>query len=625
MSVATGIAEEQITTDLARIAAITRTPEAEFENLGSAIVDLGNKMAGSETEIIELTQRLAGALSTVGVSTQDILGIASALTALGVNAEAGGTAVSKFFTEMVAATTGAGQASDANAKKLREQQDRITDLSASLETARARMQQFGRNTPASQVEATTAQIAKYERELSQARADMVKLQSASAGAGGRLEKFAGVAGLTIDQFKNLVQTDPSQAFVRIIEGIARIKAAEGPAAALSALEDIGIDDSRMRDALLRLAQGSDVLEKALDVSNTAWGENKALQEEAGRATQTTAVQWQLLVNTLQEEFLKVWDTVRQDVLEVMGIFRTQVIPRIQEIVKAFQELSPETRKQIETFFGLAASIGPVIFGLGIVAGILSGLLTPVGLVATAIGILAAAWITNAGDIQGKVLPVLKKIQTAFEFIKALLEPLGPIIGQAFETIGPILKQVADVVGPVLGKAFEIAVEHLKLLMGLLGRFVSFNVTIWGLVASIVERVAREIGAFFEQHIRPKLEAFGQWINDNVLQPLLGFLRIMAGLFETLGLPGLGDIGGAIRGAELALQQQAAGIRAGGPGAATNNVEVTINNPSVPDQTAAEAFAAQVQNAVLNAMIAAERQSEAPPILGVPGQTFIAST
>jgi hypothetical protein len=155
--------------------------------------------------------------------------------------------------------------------------------------------------------------------------------------------------------------------------------------------------------------------------------------------------------------------------------------------------------------------------------------------------------------------------------------------------------------------------------------VSFNVTIWGLVASIVERVAREIGAFFEQHIRPKLEAFGQWINDNVLQPLLGFLRIMAGLFETLGLPGLGDIGGAIRGAELALQQQAAGIRAGGPGAATNNVEVTINNPSVPDQTAAEAFAAQVQNAVLNAMIAAERQSEAPPILGVPGQTFIAST
>ena len=288
MSGATGIAEEAITTDLARIAAITKTPQEEYENLASSIVALGNTMAGTESEIIELTQRLAGALTTVGVSQQDILGIASAMTALGINAEAGGTAVSKFFTQMVAATNGTSGVTEEQTKKMREQQDRIADLSTSLQVAQERQKQFGRNTPAAQVEQTTAQIAKYERELAQAKSDMSKLQSASSGAGGSLAKFAGVAGVTIDQFKNLVQTDPSQAFVKIIQGIGKIRETSGPAGALSALEDIGIDDARMRDALLRLSLGTDQLTKGMGIANQAWAENTALSEENARAQDTVA-------------------------------------------------------------------------------------------------------------------------------------------------------------------------------------------------------------------------------------------------------------------------------------------------------------------------------------------------
>src|SRR5215207_5543438 len=127
LSVSTGITADQVGEDLATIAVLTRTVPEQWENMASTIVGLGNQMAGSESDIIELTKRLSGSLSTVGVSAQDILGISSAMAALGINAEAGGTAISKFFTDMVAAASGATTMTDAQIQKIQNLQDRISD------------------------------------------------------------------------------------------------------------------------------------------------------------------------------------------------------------------------------------------------------------------------------------------------------------------------------------------------------------------------------------------------------------------------------------------------------------------------------------------------------------------
>lgn len=92
LSVATNIIGQEGATDLARFANIMGMSQKDFDRAGSAIVELGNNSATTEKEILEMAKRLAGAARQANMSEADVLGIATALSALGIEAQAGGTA-----------------------------------------------------------------------------------------------------------------------------------------------------------------------------------------------------------------------------------------------------------------------------------------------------------------------------------------------------------------------------------------------------------------------------------------------------------------------------------------------------------------------------------------------------
>ena len=109
MEIATGISASDSATAIARFAEITRMSFDDVDRLGSVVAELGDNYATTEKEIIDMSMGLAAAGSQVGMHQSDIMALATALSSVGLEAQAGGSAMSKLMVNMELATkTGKG-------------------------------------------------------------------------------------------------------------------------------------------------------------------------------------------------------------------------------------------------------------------------------------------------------------------------------------------------------------------------------------------------------------------------------------------------------------------------------------------------------------------------------------
>jgi TP901 family phage tail tape measure protein len=96
----TNLSSDEAATSIAQLMNVMQTAPEDVDNLGAALVDLGNKGASTERQIVQMAQNIAGAGAIVGLSEANVLALGNALASSGIEAEAGGSAISNVLMDI---------------------------------------------------------------------------------------------------------------------------------------------------------------------------------------------------------------------------------------------------------------------------------------------------------------------------------------------------------------------------------------------------------------------------------------------------------------------------------------------------------------------------------------------
>lgn len=395
LGTATNLYGEEGAATLAKFANVTKMDQENFDRLGSSIVDLGNNFATTESDIANMSMRLAGAGTQIGLSQADILGIATALSSVGIEAEMGGSAFSKAMIAMQMATTnGYTQVNDVMNKTGMSLRD---------------------------LQLLSANNSKDFKSLADGLGYTSTELNSMISSGVQLENFAKITGKTTEEFKNLFDSSPAEAIDAFIKGLQNADGAGENA--IGMLQDMGFTEVRLRDSLLRLANSEAGITEAVTRSNTAWNENIALQNEFDAKAETTASQLSVTKNNIVEAARSIGETMLPSIKDASTT--------VADFAKGLSQMSDEQKRTVVNTGATVIALGALSkVGVGVIKG-------------------AGDFVEGLGVISDK-LPIIADATSAIKVSTAGL-------GSSFSALAPIFGAVLAPAAVVAG--YKVVADH----------------------------------------------------------------------------------------------------------------------------------------------------------------------
>ena len=265
LNVATNVEGEGGAQAMAQFLNITEKGYENLDRVGAALTELGNNSATTEQNILEMAHRAATGLATVGMGTQDILALSAAINSVGIEAQAGGSSISKLGISMdKAANVGAQNIQRLLSTWGDESIASIYDLYAGLDSLGSKGWR------------------EMEEKLGMTAADTKALMNSALAA----ERFSKAMGMTADQFSAGWNQDAAAQMLSFFRTLGEMDGTSDEENMLWVMDQLGIKEIRQSNMVRALANNWELYANMLQLGRDAYEENIALENEANRAFST---------------------------------------------------------------------------------------------------------------------------------------------------------------------------------------------------------------------------------------------------------------------------------------------------------------------------------------------------